>query len=597
MKEVDSMKHNRRILSLLLAICLIAALIPTAVFAEVSASESVEDDQIVVFGNGSATEGTPLEWIVIENNISEMVLLLKEPMDPMAYNASGLSNDWGSSDLKNWCASDAAKNLFTDSEWNALSKEKVFILSHDEVVEYWAGNTVDSLRTENGWWLRYDGEVDVGDLFGIAISDAGFMGTPHVAANYGVRPTIKIPTSNIALLEEGNEGNEDKLILKVVDSSAFADFSANISVASDYKTAAINYSGVTSGDEICIVLTDRLGNVVDKYSVIADSSSGSVELNLPDDKSGWYTVRAFVSDGSVTSSVTKYEFFVPDNLGNVVEWNINLNGNISANFNIELTDDAWADTEATKIAVSYRNFEKEYAASSLNEGETTGGERCVQLPVDMKAPQMNDVITIQVTSNDEAGGVQQFTIREYAEAIIRSDADEQTKDLLKHMLNYGAKAQTYFGYNASNLANAGVGVIPQKAVPNDNLKANQYNTPVEGIKFYGASVVMNSTTSLRFYFTLTDGDISDFTFGNGLYVGSKTVNGAKRYFVDIVGIAPHELNNSYDMYINGEKFVTYNPMAYIQRTYYSTANTSLKNLMQAMYNYYSAAVAYEASRT
>ena len=152
-----------------MAICLIAALIPTAVFAEVSASESVEDDQIVVFGTGSATEGTPLEWIVIENNISEMVLLLKEPMDPMAYNASGLSNDWGSSDLKNWCASDAAKNLFTDSEWNALSEEKVFILSYDEVVEYWAGNTVESLRTENGWWLRYDGEVDVGDLFGIAI--------------------------------------------------------------------------------------------------------------------------------------------------------------------------------------------------------------------------------------------------------------------------------------------------------------------------------------------------------------------------------------------------------------------------------------------
>ena len=74
-----------------MAICLIAALIPTAVFAEVSASESVEDDPIVVFGTGSATEGTPWEWIVFENNISEMVLLLKEPMDPMAYNASGLS--------------------------------------------------------------------------------------------------------------------------------------------------------------------------------------------------------------------------------------------------------------------------------------------------------------------------------------------------------------------------------------------------------------------------------------------------------------------------------------------------------------------------
>ena len=87
MKEVDLVKRNRRILSVLLAICLFAALIPTAVFAEVSMREAAADDQVANFAGK--------DWLVIDNNTSELVLLLKNPEAPIAYNASGLSNEWG----------------------------------------------------------------------------------------------------------------------------------------------------------------------------------------------------------------------------------------------------------------------------------------------------------------------------------------------------------------------------------------------------------------------------------------------------------------------------------------------------------------------
>lgn len=589
------MKCNRRIFSLLLAICLVATLLPAAVTAEVSSTETVKDDQVVVFGSGAATEGTPLEWIVIENNISEMVLLLKNPMTPMAYNASGLSNDWDASDAKAWCESDEVKNLFTSYEWAALSNEKVFFLSHDEFVHYWEGNDRKFLSTDDGWWLRCNDEVDVGgDLFGLAVSDAGFIGTPHVAANYGVRPAIKISKSNIAMLEERDD---DRLTLIVVDDAVFSDSRIEkIEVDASFTKATVSYSGAKAGDSIYIILADRQGNAVKEISKSV-TDNGTVELSFDGiELSGWYSIRAFLTDGNASSPVVRYEFFVSDNHGNVTEWNVNLGGDISANFNIELSEQAEQDRDNAKVIVSYKGVTKEFAVTSLTEGQTTDGKECVKLPVDMKAPQMNDVITIKITSNGETGSAQQFTIREYAEAVIRSDSvSEEAKELMKQMLNYGAKAQVYFGYNSKDLANKNIGKVHQDAVPNEGKKAEELNN-VDGIALYGASLVMNSNTTLRFYFTVAEGnDISKFSFtcnGVSLKANPKIVNGQQMYFVDVAEIAPNALSNNFVININNVAFVSYSPMDYIQRTYYNNDSQPIKDLMKALYNYHNAAVNY-----
>lgn len=587
------MKRNRRILSLLLAICLIAALIPAVVTAEVSSVEKAQDDQIVVFGSGNP-EGEPLEWIVLENNIYEMVLLLKEPFAPMAYNASGLSNDWEQSDAKAWCDSEDVKDLFTAAEWTALSEEKLFFLSHDEFVHYWEGNTRASLLTSNGWWLRCNDEVDVGgDLFGLAVSDAGFIGTPHVATNYGVRPAIKIPATNISLLEVLDDG---RIELKIANANAFSDSRVDkIEVDSKFTKATVTYTGALEGNTVHVVLADRQGNAIKEISKSV-TGNGTVELSFDGiEFSGWYSVRAFLADGNVTSPVVRYEFFNSDDHGNVTEWNVNLGGDISANFNIELSEQAKNDDDA-KITVSYNGVSKDVPVSSLDIGETTGGNDCVKLPIDMKAPQMNDVISIEISSNGESGGIQQFTIREYAEAVIRSDAPDVAKELMKQMLNYGAKTQVYFNYNSKDLANKNVGFVEQDPVPNDRISAPVINT-VTGISLYGASLIMNSNNTLRFYFVVDENsDISTFTFtcnGSSLKATPRKVNGRQMYSVDVIDIAPDKLGDDFVVYVNNSKFVTYSPMAYIQRIHHNVnSDVSAKNLMQALYNYHSAAVAY-----
>jgi hypothetical protein len=147
-----------------------------------------------------------------------------------------------------------------------------------------------------------------------------------------------------------------------------------------------------------------------------------------------------------------HDFAIEDSHGNVVEWNVNVGGDVSANFNIVLSDKA-NEADDTKIVVSYNGTTKEISKSEWQNGTTTDGAACVKLPVDMIAPHMNDVITIQVVADGTSGGEQTFTIREYAEAIINGNFDDNTKNLAKHMLNYGAKSQTYFNYKTDDLAN------------------------------------------------------------------------------------------------------------------------------------------------
>lgn len=566
------MKRNRRILSLLLAICLVAALIPAVSAAQdIVPAEFAQDDQIVSFAGK--------DWILLDSNANEIVLLLQTPEAPIAYNASGLSNAWAGSNAKAWCDEFAAEY--------GIAYEVTF-LSHEEVVTYWTNNSADNLKTENGWWLRYNAESVDSELFGIAVSDAGFVGFPHVATNYGARPAVKIPASDIAALVY--EGSKYEVIL--IEETASAGFAADMSFDATSKTVTVSYENAAASSDVYVIVTDQLGKIVTSVSQAADGAD--LQVALSDNLVGRYTVRIFNAVGNVAGPVVEKEFTIADSLGNVTEWNINLGGDISANFNVVLSNEIKADANA-KIAVKINENTTEVDIADLPKGTTTDGDECVVVSVKLHAPQMNDAITIQVIDgNNNAGGEQAFSIRQYAEAIIDGDFNDSTKELVKHMLNYGAKAQTYFEYNAEDLANVNVTDISFVDVPavGDEHKANIVGE-IEGIKFYGASLVLNSRTTLRFYFELSDGmAISDYDFGE-MNVYSRTVGDKKLYFVDIADIAPNELNEAKTVSINGSPFVSYNPMAYIVRTYANnSSNVALYDLMHALYNFHIAAYAY-----
>ncbi len=595
------MKKKNTFVAMLLVLAMVIAMVPFAASAEAMyVGGEPADDQIVHYAGR--------EWIVMDADAAKdgsrgLVLLAKDVDETIPYNESGLGNDWDSSSAKAWCA--ALESEFSAAEWAALSADKAYFLSYSEVAAYYADNTLTDLKTSTGWWLRNVEEApDV--LYAPAVSDAGFLGFPHVAANYGARPALSIPSANIVMMTAVNSkpntvattlapvtANESgSWELTVVDSAKFAGFTADVVISG--TKASVTFSGAATGESkfVSAVLTDRLGEVL-YYGHISNAASGTVEVALPEDLMGIYTLHIFNeevnADGTdYSSAATKEALTIEDSHGTVVEWYVNVGGDITANFSIVPGAGIVGDTGAT-VAVTAGTMTKSVLVSELETGTTvTGGIACFKLPVDLVAPQMSDVITIQVKDSGGNGGAEQkFSIREYGEYIINSSdpAYDSAQELAKHMLNYGAKAQTYFGYNATDLANKNIGQVTVKDVPNDGLESSTTGT-VENIKFYGASLVLKSKTTLRFYFILENGaDITGFEFSGNVY------KNGNYYCVDVTDIAPNKLNQNYTVTVNGEMTVSYNPMSYIQRQYHNTGNPgNLRDLLQAMYSYYLAAV-------
>ena len=207
------MKPKSKLLSLLLAICLVAGLMPTAVFAAgtdtgkaiqlgtsgISGYDSAAGYDYIYFGNWTAqdtyTTSGPIKWRVLDDrtNTGETGLfLLSDGLLGTGYyggvyfdNTSPYSNTWQGSDAQAWCNTFASSNLdsrelaailettksddaFTSSTYsvpfaaseNILNGDKVFFLSAEGAENSAYGFANDNARIANyggsacAWWLR-----------------------------------------------------------------------------------------------------------------------------------------------------------------------------------------------------------------------------------------------------------------------------------------------------------------------------------------------------------------------------------------------------------------------------------------------------------
>ena len=250
----------------------------------------------------------------------------------------------------------------------------------------------------------------------------------------------------------------------------------------------------------------------------------------------------------------------------VIGWNITLKDNIGVNFVLNLGEN---DKVAVTVNGETVDFTEENGKFSIN----------------VAAAQMMDEIAISVNGLPLANT---YSVRKYADTILADPDQSACHDLVKYMLVYGGAAQTYFPYNAENLASNGIQVTP--AVPNGDGEV-EISDSLSAISFYGATLVHETKTAVRFYFT---GSVEGLTF---------TVNGSEvneiakgdMYYVEIAGINPQDLGENVTVVVTdgtNELTVAYSPLDYIVRMY-NKAGTSAA-LVQALYGYYQAAVAYTA---
>lgn len=258
-------------------------------------------------------------------------------------------------------------------------------------------------------------------------------------------------------------------------------------------------------------------------------------------------------------------------LANVESWNLTLGGDLSVNFVLDIHEDI-ADT--AKIVITVASTEHIYDAAE-------------KVTVNVAAAQMNDEITVQIVNGDDASAVKTYTVLQYAQYVLGDESLSNYHQLVKEMLNYGGFAQIYFEYNDENPVNADVEGVGAEEVPADAAPEMAVSGKVDGISFYGASLLFRNKIAVRYYFTVS-GDISSYTF---------TVNGTPYqpelkeeglYYIEVADINPQDLDDAIIVAVNETLTVSYSPMNYIVRM--STKGTeNLQALMKAIYNYHLAA--------
>ena len=260
----------------------------------------------------------------------------------------------------------------------------------------------------------------------------------------------------------------------------------------------------------------------------------------------------------------------------VEEWSISLGDNIGVNFKVHA---AIAD-----------HLDFSVNGTSLTKQVTANGDGTATVSVGLAAAQMADIITIKGCG---MAYEKTYCVKTYAEEILAGEYSDETKALVTEMLNYGAAAQMHFQYNTENLVKEDYAKDQALTL---EAAAVEVADSVNGLGYYGASLLFRNKIAVRFYFT---GSVEGctFTVGDNTYT---PVLKDGRYYVEVADIAPDALDQQITLKVtdvNGAEIsVTYGPMNYIKRMYEKEdTSESLKDVLENLYHYHKAAVAYVTS--
>ena len=244
-----------------------------------------------------------------------------------------------------------------------------------------------------------------------------------------------------------------------------------------------------------------------------------------------------------------------------IQWNMTLAGDLTVNLYV------YAD-DSVKASVTFCEETTEYPVEN---------GICI-IPVKVSAAQMADSIILTITNGDDKVE-KEYSVAMYAQKILDDEKQEAYHALVQAMLNYGAAAQKYFGYNTDNIVN---GTESATEIP-ESTEEMKVNVTNENIRFYGASLVYREKIAVRFYFT---GNAEGIAFvANGKPYTASEKNGL--WCVEVSDVMPQELNQQITLTAEGVE-VSYGPMNYIVRMN-QKGDAKLQALMKELYNYHLAA--------
>ena len=341
---------KKRILSILLTLCMMLCLTPISVFAEevgawgsaaiklgadaLNKTVNTEIAPTVYFGQNH--ENNPAAWRVIGYDGNGVTSAQGDITLLAAYNMGlskfGSSAAYADSDLKT--AIDALAEKLTTEENAAVKKQTLASGSYNrentdcvagaqvDNAVFWPLSTAEASAVNNDlriadrehqywassyWWLRSPGAKnrDVASVDGFANIDHDGI---DISNMWGVRPAFKLNLNSVLFASAAVGGKPDGGLTEVpeysgsewkltlLDSSRSFAVTEKTADAAPDDTVTLNYSGATTGanEYISVIIADNNG--AQYYGRVAQptAESGTVEIKIPSDIApGDYTLKIF----------------------------------------------------------------------------------------------------------------------------------------------------------------------------------------------------------------------------------------------------------------------------------------------------------------
>lgn len=276
------------------------------------------------------------------------------------------------------------------------------------------------------------------------------------------------------------------------------------------------------------------------------------------------------------------EFIIIGNVSNLktphlIGHSITLSADIGMNFFIKLPEEYNANNTTVEFTwgegTDY-NTNKSYVHNvkgTLVPVAQHGANYVVTCGVTARA--MTDKITMVVKNGTTEILRDEYTIIDYMNTLMASNADYSVKNLVFAMAYYGSGTQDYFrykeGYDPISMLDTSSmwndPVINYKNDIIDNYTVDEANMTIRningcGLSYYGTSVLCTSQMKLRFYFEVTDEASFQAISGTASLKGvslkfaEKKVNGQDLVYLETQGLAPGELEQVFELSIGGSVY-------------------------------------------
>lgn len=183
------------------------------------------------------------------------------------------------------------------------------------------------------------------------------------------------------------------------------------------------------------------------YATLQQGTDYAVEYSN-NVKAGTATVT--IKGIGIYSGTVSKNFEIKEALYTVYGYQVAINGNFDLKYYIDLSKEAANDTDA------YIEFKVGDRVQKVKQRETSNGHYVYTCEVPVA--QIGDKVTATLYYKDKSYVLTQYSVKDYLNAIVQNkDKKEEyckATDIASAILNYGARAQLYFGYKTDSLVNS-----------------------------------------------------------------------------------------------------------------------------------------------